>query len=176
MMKLLKTGCGSFTVICLIRRPDNPYYPFRYPKNIECHKNEVAIMLCGAPIEWNSLVLKISYLMSDYRLLDTFVCHNIEPRDHIFYLIYPQTFLLYSLGTSDAIGIPKTILDSMVRIYDELRKLILPFGAMIYKILIEADFQAYKHEVPVSCRQKINGRTKSMSDTHVLGRIQGKQS
>ena len=64
----------------------------------------------------------------------------------------------------------------MLRTYDELREHILPLGAMICKILIEADFQAYKHEVPVSRKQKINGRTKSMSDTDVWGWIQEEQA
>lgn len=55
----------------------------------------------------------------------------------------------------------------MLRIYDETRKLTLPFGSMICKLLIEAGCQVYKHELPFSRRQKIDGRIKAMSNTHV---------
>lgn len=72
--------------------------------------------------------------------------------------------------------IPRTILDYMLQIYDEPRKLTLSFGAMICKLLIEAGCQAYTYEMPVSKRQKIDGTTKAISDTHLRGHIQGEQA
>ena len=64
----------------------------------------------------------------------------------------------------------------MLRMYNELRKLTLLFGAMICKLMIEAGCQAYTHELLVARRQKINGKTKAMSDTHVQRRLQEGQT
>lgn len=107
-------------------------------------------------------------------MLNTFVYHNnIEPRGHTSDLLYPQAFLLYSLGTGTVVDIPRTIFYSMLRIYGETRKLTLLFGAMICKLMVEVSCQVYTYEMPVSRRQKIDDRTKGMSDTHVRGRLQG---
>lgn len=81
-------------------RPNHPYYPFPDPENIEYHKNEVAKVLCGAPTEWNSPVLKISSLTSDNQLFNTFVCHNIETRGHTSDLLYPYIGLSSCSGHS----------------------------------------------------------------------------
>lgn len=159
-----------------LRRPARPSYPFPDQDNLEIQANELATVLCGEPTVWDSPVLKIFGLTSDYRLLNTFVCHNIEPRGHTSDLLYPQAFLLYSLGTGTSVDVPQTILDSMLRIYDKTRKLTLPFGAMICKLLIEAGCQVYRHELLVSRKQKIDGMTKAMFNTHVRGRLQGEQA
>ena len=47
---------------------------------------------------------------------------------------------------------------------------------MICKLMIEAGCQAYTHELLVTRRQKINGRTKAIPDTHVNRRLQGGQT
>ena len=47
---------------------------------------------------------------------------------------------------------------------------------MICKLLLEAGCQVYQHELPISKRQKIDRRTRSMSDTHVYNRVQGESA
>lgn len=133
----------------------------------------MATALCGEPIVWVPPVLKISGLSIDYRLLNIFVCHNMEPRGHSFDLFYPQACLLYALATGTSVDVPQTILAFMLQIYDETRKLTLAFGAMICKLLTAAGCQVYQHDLPISKRQKIDRWTKSMSNTHVLNLIQG---
>lgn len=105
--------------------------------------NEVATVLSGEPTIWDSPVLKIFGLTTDYQLLNRFVCHNNEPKGHTSDLLYPQALLLYSLGTGSSVDIPRTILNSMLRIYDESRKQTFLFGAMICKMMIEAGCHAY---------------------------------
>ena len=147
--------------------PANPSYPFPIPDNVEVQANEVATVLCGEPTVWSSSILKISGLTTDYQLLNTFVCHNIEPRGHSSDLLFPQAALLYYLGTGTSVDVALTIFNSMLRIYDETRKLTLPFGAMICKLLIEAGCQVHPHELPIPKRQKIDSCTKAMSESHV---------
>ena len=99
-----------------LQRPAHRSDPFLNSDNNVIQVNEVATVLCCKPTVWNTPYLKISSLTASYRLLNTFVCCNIEPRSHKSDLLYPQAFLLYSLGTGTSVDIPLTILESMVRI------------------------------------------------------------
>ncbi|RWR77718.1 hypothetical protein CKAN_00621900 [Cinnamomum micranthum f. kanehirae] len=174
--KTLHVNANKIATLLNLRRPTARSYPFADAENIEIQGNEVATVLCGEPIIWDTPTFSISGLTTDYRLLNTFVCNNIEPRSHQSDLLYPQAFLLYSLGTGNSVDIPLTILESMLRIHHELRKLTLPFGAIICKMMIEAGCKAYTHELPVAKRQKIDYRTSAMSDTHVRRRPQREQA
>ncbi|RWR73042.1 hypothetical protein CKAN_00129200 [Cinnamomum micranthum f. kanehirae] len=168
--KTLIEDANRIATLLNLRRPVPRSYPIPNPDNIVIETNEVATVLCGEPTEWDTPVLKISDLTFDYRTLNIFVCNNIEPRSHISDLAYEQAFLLYCLGIGTSVDILLTIFESMLRVYHEPRKLTLPFGALICKLMIEAGCQAYTHELPVTRRQKIDGRTLAMSNTHVRRR------
>lgn len=174
--KTLTVDANSIATLLSLQRPVHISYPTNDLDNMMMQANEVATELCGKPTVLDSPVLKIFGLTTDYRLLNTFVCYNIEPRSHRSDLIYSQAFLLYSLGTSTSVDIPQAILESMLRVYNEPRKITLPFGAMICKLMIEKGCQAYSHELPVARRQVIDGRTKAMSDTHVARHLQRGQA
>ncbi|RWR73459.1 hypothetical protein CKAN_00173800 [Cinnamomum micranthum f. kanehirae] len=174
--KTLTVDANRITTLLNLRRPIPRSYPIPNPDNIVIETNEVATVLCGEPTEWDTPVLKISDLTSDYRTLNTFVCNNIEPRSHTSDLAYEQAFLLYCLGIGTSVDIPLTIFESMLRVYHEPRKLTLPFDALICKLMIEAGCRVYTHELPVTRRQKIDGRTLAMSNTHLRRRLRGERA
>ena len=155
-----------------LRRPAHPSYPFPNPDDVELQANEVATALSSEPTEWHSPVLKISGFTTDFRMLNTLVYNNIEPSGHSSDLLFFQAALLFYLSTGTSVDVALTIFNSMLRIYDETRKLTLPFGALICKLLIEANCPVHPHELPIAKRQKIDCRTKAMSESHVNNRLQ----
>lgn len=168
--KTLSVDADKIATLLNLNRPAHRIYPFHSQGDVVFQGDGVATILCGGPSIWNSQTLKITGLTTDFRTLNTFVCYNIEPRGHKSDLLYPQAFLLYALATTTSVDIPLTILESMLRIFLDQRKLTLPFGAMICKMMIDAGCQAYSHELPVTKRQTISLRTMAMSDKHVCGR------
>lgn len=62
----------------------------------------------------------------------------------------------------------------MLRVYEGTKRLALPFGVMICKLLIEQVCQAYDYEEPILLTKKINViTTLNMFETHTRGHIQG---
>ena len=61
----------------------------------------------------------------------------------------------------------------ILKVYEGLKRLALPFGVMICKLLIKYGFYTYDHEEPILHRKKINAATLSMSEAHTRGHIQG---
>ena len=112
--KTLYVDANRIATLLNLRRPTPKSSPFSDLNNIVIQANKMATVLCGEPTVWDTPLLKISGLTTDYRLLNTFVYHNIEPRSHKSDLLYPQAFLLYSLGTCTSVDILMTILESMV--------------------------------------------------------------
>ena len=83
---------NKIATLLKLRRPAIPTYPFPNPDNIELQADEVATVLCGVPAEWHPPVLKISGLTTDFRMLNTLVCNNIEPSGHsVEHAVYDQS-------------------------------------------------------------------------------------
>ncbi|XXG62247.1 hypothetical protein AAC387_Pa05g0647 [Persea americana] len=87
--KTLSVVANRIVTLLNLRRPAPRSYPLSDLDNIVIQANEVATVLCGEPTVWDTPLLKISGLTTDYRLLNTFFCHNIEPKSHKSDLLYP---------------------------------------------------------------------------------------
>lgn len=147
--KTITVTPDSITELLEVQRPPNPYYLFPDLENVEMHKNDAATTLCGRVTEWNFEHLYTYDLTADYHLLNIFVCHNIKPHGHTLDLYYSQAYLLYAIKMSLHVDIPRTIFDSMLKVYEGLKRLALPFGVMICKLLIKYGFRTYDHEEPI---------------------------
>lgn len=96
--KTLSVDANNIGSLLKLRKPKHSHYPFPDPDNHEYQMNELATVHCGEPTIWDFTVLKIFDLTSYYRLLNTFVCHIIEPRGHTSDLPYPRAFSSIFLG------------------------------------------------------------------------------
>ena len=59
----------------------------------------VTTLIGGRHCEWSGGVLKQKYLTPSYRMLNLFVCFNVEPNRRTFEVIMETGYLLYVLGT-----------------------------------------------------------------------------
>lgn len=104
--KTITVTPDSITKLIDVRHTPNPYYAFPNPNNIVMHKDDVTTTLCGRETEWNSEVLYTHELIVDYRILNIFVCHTIEPRGETSDIYYSQAYLLYATGMGLNVDIP----------------------------------------------------------------------
>ena len=58
----------------------NPDYPI--PANTQIDYDLVGTTICGEPTAWPSGLIPHGNLTVEYRFLNWFVCHNLEPRGH----------------------------------------------------------------------------------------------
>ena len=62
---------------------ENPDYPI--PANTQINYDDVATTICGAvTAAWPGVLILHGKLTAEYRFLNRFVCHNLEPRGHTF--------------------------------------------------------------------------------------------
>ena len=70
----------------------------------------VATTLCGKEPCWIERVLPHGHLIAEYRFLNLFVCHNLDPCNHTSDVSKKKAHLLYAIGTSKRINVPLVVL------------------------------------------------------------------
>ena len=56
---------------------ENAHYPI--PANTQINYDEVATTICGAVTTWPGGLISHKNLIAEYRFLNRFVCHSLEP-------------------------------------------------------------------------------------------------
>ena len=68
---------ASFMDIPVVKNPDYPI-----PANTRIDYNLVGTTICGVHTVWPGGLIPHGNLTDEYRFLNRFVCHNLEPRGH----------------------------------------------------------------------------------------------
>ncbi|XXG80317.1 hypothetical protein AAC387_Pa09g1223 [Persea americana] len=129
--------------------------------------DEVATTLCGRETRWIERVLLYGRLTGEYRFLNLFVCHNLEPRGHTSNVSKKNTYLLYAIGTDKRINVPLVILHVMMRLLTAAKNATLPFGVLITQFFMWKGITRTSNDVTKRIRNPINKRTLEQSDAHV---------
>ena len=96
----------------------------------------VTTLTGGRRREWSGGVLKQKYFTPSYRMLNLFVCFNVEPKGRTSEVIMETGYLLYVIGTEQPIDLPLTIYRHMLDALRGASTTSFPFGAFITRILI----------------------------------------
>jgi hypothetical protein len=121
----------------------------------------------GRKRAWPGGVLKQKFLTPSYRMLNLFVCFNLEPKGRTSEVIMETGHLLYLIGTGQPIDIPLTIYRHMVAAPLGASTTSLPYGALITRILTSRGVAVGPHDYIVKGRGPITYRTVSLSSAHV---------
>ena len=94
---------------------------------------------------WIERVLPHGRLTTEYRFLNLFVCHNLDPRGHTFDVSEKNAYLLHAIGTGKQINVPLVVLQVMMRLLTAATNATLPFGVLITQYLIWKGLRRTKH-------------------------------
>ncbi|XXG69649.1 hypothetical protein AAC387_Pa06g2461 [Persea americana] len=76
------------------------------PENTQIDYDLVATTICGANTAWPDGIIPHGNLTAEYRFLNRFVCHNLEPRGHTSDVTQKNGYLLYCIGIGKRVNIP----------------------------------------------------------------------
>ena len=144
---------------------ENPHYPI--PANSQINYDDVATTICGAGTAWPGGLLPHGNLTAEYRFLNRFVCHNLEPRGHTSDVAQKNGYLLYCIGTSKSVNIPQVILNAMIKTLTAKKNSILPFGVLITDFLTFKEVPKRSSDLTQKIRNPINTWTLTLSTSHV---------
>lgn len=144
---------------------ENPDYPI--PANTQIDYDLVGLTICGEPTAWPGGLIPHGNLTDEYRFLNRFVCHNLEPRGHTSDVAQKNGYLLYCIGTGRRVNIPQIILNAIVRTLSAKKNSILPFGVLISEFLAHKGVPKKSSDVLQKIRNPINSRTLTLSTSHV---------
>ena len=121
----------------------------------------------GCLREWSGAVLKKIYLTPSYRMLNLFVCFNVEPKGRTSEVITETGYLLYVIGTGQPIDIPLTIYRHMLDALRRASTTSLSSGDHISRILISQGVAISPQDSIVKGRGKITYRSMGLFASHV---------
>ncbi|RWR92122.1 protein MAINTENANCE OF MERISTEMS-like protein [Cinnamomum micranthum f. kanehirae] len=119
--------------------PDELHAPINY--------DLVATTICGAEISWPGGLLSHGNLTEEYRFLNRFVCHNLEPRGHTSNVAQGNCYLLYCIGTGKRVNIPQIIFNVIVKTLQAKKNSLLPFGVLVTDFLTFKDIPKRSNEI-----------------------------
>ena len=73
---------------------ENPNYPTLENSQVPIDYDLVCTTICGADTRWPGGILPRGNLTAEYRFLNRFVCHNLEPRGHTSNVSHKNGYLL----------------------------------------------------------------------------------
>lgn len=135
--------------------------------------DRIGTILCGEETLWPSGLLPHGSLTEEYRFLNRFVCHNVEPRGHTSDINHKNGYLLYCIGTGKTVNIPQVIFNALLKMLSAKKNSILPFAVFITEFLIWKQVPRRNNEPSQKLRNPINSRTLAQSSAHIPGAVQG---
>lgn len=123
-----------------IPRVEGALYPI--VDNHPVSYNAVARVLTEKPIDWKQRSINQNRLTDSYRLLHIFLKHNLCPKGHEAGVTRENGYLLYCIGTNKLVDVPLTVFRCMARMMAASSNAILPFTALISKLLFNTCLEA----------------------------------
>lgn len=110
-------------------------------------------------------------MTGDYRLLNRFVCHNLEPRGRTSNVNQKNGYLLYTIGTGKSINVPLVIVNGMLRMLNAAKNATLPYGVLITQFLMYKGVIRKTNEETMGIQNPINNMTLEYNLQLMLVRI-----